>query len=84
MVPKEKNASNLAEIMLLDLTTCKVEDFAEFYSDFEFEVNCDCEITDICVCFYTRFGKGDFHEFVHKPLEPANSLETNQAQETNT
>ena len=36
VVPKEKIASNLAEILHLDLTTCKVEDFAEFYLDFEF------------------------------------------------
>ena len=44
-------ASNLAEILHLDLTTCKLEDFAEFYSDFEFEVNCDCKITAIAGCF---------------------------------
>ena len=56
MVPKEKNASNLAEIMLLDLTTCKVEDFAEFSSDFEFEVNCDCKITAI--------GKDNFWNYL--------------------
>ena len=37
----------MAEILHLDLTTCKVEDFAEFASDFEFEVNCDCKITAI-------------------------------------
>ena len=47
VVPKEKIASNLDEILHLDLTTCKVEDFAEFSSDFEFEVNCDCKITAI-------------------------------------
>ena len=39
VVSREKFASNL------DLTTCKVEDFAEFYSDFEFKVNCDCKIS---------------------------------------
>ena len=57
MVPKEKIASNLVKIMHLDLTTCKVEDFAEFYSDFEFEVNCDCKITAIGVCFDTKFAQ---------------------------
>ena len=67
----------MAEILHLDLTTCKVEDFDEFYSDFEFAVNCDCKITAIGVCFDTEFAQGDFHEFVHKPLEPANSLKTN-------
>ena len=53
---KEKIASNLAEILHLDLTTCKVEDFAEFYSDFEFEVNCDCKITAI--------GKDNFWNYL--------------------
>ena len=41
MIPKEKVASNLAEILRLDLTKCKVEDFAEFSTDFELEINCD-------------------------------------------
>jgi len=57
VVPKEKIASNLAEILHLDLTTCKVEDFAEFSSDFEFEVNCDCKITAIGGCFDTKFAQ---------------------------
>ena len=48
---EEKIASNLAEILHLDLTTCKVEDVAEFYLDFEFEINCDCKITAIGGCF---------------------------------
>jgi hypothetical protein len=46
----------LAEILHLDLTTCKVEDFAEFSSDFEFEVNCDCKITAI--------GKDNFWNYL--------------------
>ena len=41
VIPKEKVASNLAEILRLDLTKCKVEDFAEFSTDFELEINCD-------------------------------------------
>ena len=57
MVPKEKIASNLAEILHLNLTTCKVEDFAEFYSDFE--VNCDCKITAI--------GKDNFWNYLFMP-----------------
>ena len=41
VIPKEKIASNLAEILHLDLTSCKVEDFAEFSTDFELEIYCD-------------------------------------------
>ena len=59
VVSREKFASNLAEILHLDLTTCKVEDFAEFYSDFEFEVNCDCKITAI--------GKENFLNYLFVP-----------------
>ena len=50
----------MAEILHPDLTTCKVEDFVEFYSDFEFEVNCDCKITAIGGCFDTNFAQEDF------------------------
>ena len=49
----------MAEILHLDLTTCKVEDFAEFSSDFEFEVNCDCKITAI--------GKDNFFNYLFVP-----------------
>ena len=59
VVSREKFASNLAETLHLDLTTCKVEDFAEFSSDFQFEVNCDCKITAI--------GKDNFLNYLFVP-----------------
>merc|ERR1719270_1117935 len=57
VIAQEKIASNLAEILHLDLTTCKVEDFAEFSSDFQLEINCDGKITAIGGCFDTKFAQ---------------------------
>jgi len=57
VIPKEKVASNLAEILRLDLTKCKVEDFAEFSTDFELEINCDSKITAIGGSFDTKFAQ---------------------------
>ena len=47
VVPSERVASNPAQILTLDLTTCKVVDFASFSSDFTLEVTQDCNITAI-------------------------------------
>ena len=57
VIPKEKIASNLVEILHLDLTRCKIEDFAEFSSDFEFEINTDDKITAIGGSFDTKFAQ---------------------------
>ena len=57
IVQKDKIASDLVEILSLDLTTCQVSDFAEFSSDFELEMLQTCQITAIGGCFDTIFAQ---------------------------
>jgi protein arginine N-methyltransferase 3 len=57
IVAKEKAVSQPAQILSLDLTTCKVEDFASFESDFSLEVTKDCQITAIGGYFDSFFAQ---------------------------
>ena len=55
IVPKNKVASELYEILNLRLTQCKINDFASFKADFELLVHQDGPITAIGGCFDTIF-----------------------------
>ena len=55
VVPKNKVVSELCEILNLELTQCKIDDFASFKADFELQVNQDGPITAIGGCFDTIF-----------------------------
>ena len=55
VVPKSKVASELFEILQLELTECKVEDFAEFKADFKLKMTNEGPITAIGGCFDTIF-----------------------------
>ncbi len=57
IVPNNCVVSNMAEILHLDLTKCKVEDFASFSSDFELKVTKSGNITAIGGCFDTLFAQ---------------------------
>lgn len=58
IVPESAVASNMFEILHLDLTKCKVEDFASFSSDFALEITQEVEfITAIGGCFDTIFAQ---------------------------
>ena len=57
VVPSDKVKSQLAQILELDLTTCTIEDFASFQSEFELKINETCNITAIGGSFDTIFAQ---------------------------
>ena len=57
IVPEDKVTSKASRVLQLDLTTCKLEDFASFESQFELEILKDCNITSIGGYFDTIFAQ---------------------------
>ena len=57
VVPSDKVKSQLAQILELDLTTCTIEDFASFQSEFELKISETCNITAIGGSFDTIFAQ---------------------------
>ena len=69
IVPKDKIASEIHEILNLNLDKCKIQDFADFKSDFELKMVQDGPVTAIGGCFDTIFG---LNNPVTLPTDPKN------------